>query len=345
VNCTYGFPLAERRDCCCVPCERHERTIGTEPDPGQAGEPVCHPPAAGSTTTDPDGWSVDGLNEDGELIASSPIRPFGQGGITAPRAIPHDPPPPPVCACSASASINGIPLTTGGPTLLWTQGTLATITSTGDCGPQCTAGTTTISILPPPIPPFVPGVAGFAPLPISVTAGSTTYDFPREGTYTVTVTQFCEGGQQCSATYAAEAASPPGPVARPPGSDPDDPSACPACGSDDCLHLATRTGDELPSMPVLSNIVPICAGVQLELELTSRCLPECAGDRTVRWEMTRPDGTLDALEAADLYAIAYVFDAAGTYELCVIEMVTCDGRMDRFENWWQFEATPASESQ
>lgn len=345
VNCTYDFPLAERREDCCVPSEDQERTLGTQPDPGQPGEPICHPPDSGSTTTTPEGWRVEGVNEEGELIASSPIRPFGQGGITAPRPIPRDPRPPVVCSCTASASINGIPMTAGGPTLLWTQGTPATIVSTGDCGPQCAAGSTTIRILPPAIPPWIPGGAGFAPLPLSVTASSIAYDFPRDGIYTITVTQCCQDGQWCSSAYTVEAVAPPGPVVRPPGSDPDDPTACPSCGSDDCLSLATRTGDELPSMPLLSNIVPVAAGVQLELELTSRCLPECAGDRTVRWEMTRPDGTLDSLEGVNLYAIAYLFDAAGTYALCVIEMVTCDGRMDRFENWWQFVAAPASESQ
>jgi len=339
VNCTYSFPLAERREDCCVPSVDEERTIGTQPDPGQPGETVCHPPDADSAATDPDGWSIEGLNEDGELIASSPIRPFRQSGVTAPRPIPRDPRPPTVCTCTASASIGGIPLTAAGPTLLWPQGTPANIVSTGDCGPLCAAGSTTISILPPTIPPLVAGGAGFAPLPISVTAGSMSYDFPREGVYTITVTQFCEDGQQCSATYTVEAVAPPGPVARPPGSDPDDPAACPACGSDDCLSLAYRTGDELPSMPLLTHIVPIVAGAQLGLELTSRCQPVCEGDRTVRWEITRPDGMLDVLEAANLYAIAYLFDKAGLYELCVIETVTCDGQVDRFENWWQFEAS------
>ena len=341
VNCTYSFPLTERREDCCVPSEDEERTIGTQPDPGQPGETVCRPPDADSAATDPDGWSIEGLNEDGELIASSPIRPFRQSGVTAPSAIPRDPRPPTVCTCTASASINGIPLTAAGPTLLWTQRTPANIVSTGDCGPMCAAGSTTISVLPPAIPPLIPGGAGFVPLPVSVMAGSMGYDFPREGVYTITVTQSCEDGQQCSATYTVEAVAPPGPVARPPGADPDDPAACPACGSNDCLRLATRTGDELPSMPLLTHVVPIVAGTQLELELTSRCQPACEGDRTVRWEITHPDGTFDVLEAVDLYAIPYLFDKAGIYALCVIETVTCDGRVDRFENWWQIQAAPA----
>ena len=339
VNCTYDFPIAERRPCCCVPWERYERPIGTEPDPGQPGKPVCHPPVPGSMSPDPDGWSVEGLDASGEPIASSHRRPFGPGVVTAPRPIPRVPPSPKACLCSATANINRIPLTAGGPTLLWQVGTPANVASTGGCGPECTAGSTSISVLPPVISPLVPGGTGFAPLPISVTASTIGYDFPREGVYTITVAQSCEDGQQCTATYQVEAIAPPGPVARPPGVDPWDPTVCLACSSNDCLSLAYRTADEPPSMPALMRFVPVVAGSCLHLELTSRCHWECEGDRTVRWEFTRPDGMLDALEAADLYEIDYSFDEPGAYELCVIEMVSCDGGAQRFENWWRFEAT------
>ncbi len=345
VECEHGFPLAERRSCCCVPCERQQEPIGSQPDPGRAGERVCHPPEGGTAAPEPGGWSVEGRDESGNLVASSPRRELGPGVVSEPSTLlPPAPVPPVGCLCSVSASVNGIPMTPGGIALTVQQGVQANIAAVGDCGPNCGPGTQSIAIQPPLAQPaWLTSPIAHVPLPVSVAAASTAYDFPVEGTYSITVTQSCEDGDTCSYTFNVDAAGPPNPVPRQPRSgEPVVHGTCPACGADPCLELFYRSGDEPPSMPVLDHRLSIEDGRVLDLELESYCRPECVDDRTVRWEMTHPDGTLDVLEGVELYGISYVFESEGEYSLCVIETVPCPEGDLRFENWWIFRVGPGN---
>ena len=336
VECEHGFPLAERRTCCCVPCEREQNPVGMHPDPGQPGTPVCHPPQAG-TSSDPGGWSIVALDESGKPIASSPRRPFGPGATTHPYYFPPVPMPT-QCLCSISATLGGVQVMPGSPIITTQKGVPVAIAAVGDCGPPCPAGAQSISIQPPlAVPVWLPNPIGLIPLPISVPTANTTYDFPVEGIYTITVTQFCEDGQKCSTSFTVESTGTPGPVLRHPESPLDEPVSCPACGNDPCLELFYQTSEEPPLIPLFGHMLSVEQQTILNLELASSCRSDCEGDRIVRWEMRLPDGTLDALEEPGLYHNAYWLDQQGQYLLCIIETVPCEGRLLRFENWWIFE--------
>ena len=343
VECSFESPLAERRPCCCVPCERQQTSLGGEPDPGRPGETVCHPVEPEPSGAEPAGWSVEGRDADGNLIASSPRRASGPGAITQPGRLTPVPVSPGGCRCTVGASMAGVPILPGVAAIAWRPGDPAMLAVVGDCGPGCSAGTQSITIQPPmPSPLWLAAPIALAPLPVSIAASSTRYDFPIEGLYTVTVTQVCEDGQQCSTSFNVDAQEPPGPVLRLSDADLDRPGTMPACGHDECLELAVVLGDEPPAMPVFDHRLTLIAPADVDLELSSACRVDCTRPRTVRWEMTRPDGTLEVFEGEDRYRIRYAFDDVGTYSLCAIETVACPEGVRRFENWWLFLATTAT---
>ncbi|MCK5827115.1 hypothetical protein KAH43_01220, partial [Candidatus Bipolaricaulota bacterium] len=341
VACEHSFPLAERRTCCCVPCERQEAPVGSQPASGQPGTPICHPPQPG-TSTNPGGWSIVAWDESGNPIASSPRRPFGSGSTTEPYYFPPVPMPT-QCLCSISATLGGVQVMPGSPIITTQKGVPVAIAAIGNCGPPCPAGAQSISIQPPiAAPTWLINPIALIPLPILIPAANTTYDFPVEGAYMVTVTQFCEDGQQCSASFAVESTGTPGPVLRHPESPLDEPASCPACGSDPCLELFYQTSEEPPLIPLFGHTLSVEQQTILSLELESACRADCEGDRVVRWEMRLPDGTLDVLEGDGLYHNAYWLNQPGQYLLCIIETVPCEGRLLRFENWWIFDTEDSS---
>jgi len=231
----------------------------------------------------------------------------------------------------------------GSPIITTQKGVPVAIAAVGDCGPPCPAGAQSISIQPPiAAHTWLINPIALIPLPISVPAANTTYDFPVEGTYTVTVTQFCEDGQQCSTSFTVESTGTPGPVLRHPESPLDEPASCPACESDPCLELFYQTSEEPPLIPLFGHALSVEQQTILNLELESACRSDCESHHVVRWEMRLPDGTLDVLEGADLYHNAYWLDKPGQYLLCIIETVPCEDRLLRFENWWIFKVEDTS---
>ena len=339
IECEHDFPSPERRFCCCVPCDRQSQSQGQQADPGRPGEPVCLP---GSRTAAPEGgtWGVEARDQAGRLVASSPRRPFRRPILTDPYAWPG-PTPSPGCSCQVSIGLNGAALPPGTATLTVQRNMQQTINVIGDCGPNCDAGMQSITIRPPAaVPAWHPLPFGLAPVPFSVAASSTAYDFPVAGSYTVTATQACEDGQQCSATLSVRATEPPGPVPHMPNTEQADPSVCPWCGKDECLMLSYQSGPAPPMNPLSGHLLKLLPPAKLELELSSTCRPDCETARQVRWEFTEPDGTQRILEGADRYRVPYTFDQTGLYVLCAIETVPCSNGECLFENWWIFEVEP-----
>ena len=343
IECEHSFPLSERRPCCCVPCERTRTPLGTAPDPGQPGATVCHPPAGASPTPEPGAWGVEARDEAGRLVASSPRRELGRGIQTDPSYLTPGPTPATACTCAVSGKVAGIAGASSGPPVPVVQGIPAVISVDGDCGPDCSAGATTISIQPPVVAPaWLAWALALPAPPLSIAASSTTYDFPAAGSYSITVSRFCEDGKECSSTFTVDASAPRGPVTRQPRPGEDGLGTCPTCGADPCLELAYTRDGIPPATPLSGHRLAVAAPMELALELTSACRPDCSGDRDVRWEITTPDGALQVFEDISLYALTYDFDSPGQYLLCVIETVPCGDGLLRFENWWRFDAAANS---
>ena len=347
VSFEFSFPLAARRPGCCVPSRLQRTSLGERQDPGKRGETVCYPESdeeaarlAGKLAGLPSGgWLIEGRDRSGNLIAASERRDLGRSGETAPAQLPETPPSPPACICSVSASLNGIPLPPGGATIALQVGTATNIAVGGGCGPACDNGTESISIQPPMIPVSSGSSSFIVPvLSLTIQAASTMYDFPNPGTYTVTVNRSCGDGASCSYAFNVEAQSPPSPVSRQPREG--KPEGYCSCGSDECLELSyTRDDDQLT--PLLGHRLALTGPVELGLQAESGCRTDCSDGRTVRWEITGPDGDLDVFEGEGLYRISYAFDRSGEYRLCLIESVPCTEGELLFENWWIFEVETA----
>ena len=338
VECEHSFPLAERRTCCCVPCERQQTSLGSQPDPGRPAGPTCGVPEECVLPLPPGSWGVDARDESGNLVASSPRRELGRGAVSEPSHLRPEPTPLGGCLCSISASIDGIPMTPGGFALTMQQGALSNIAAVGDCGPNCDSGMQSISIQPPIVAPaWLASPLALLPPPVSVAAPSVGYDFPIEGTYTIVVKQFCEDSE-CTHTFTVNAVGSPSSVPRQPraGETPMH-GTCPACKSDDCIELAYRQSNTAPIVPLYGHTLKLTAPSELDLEVTSSCRPDCSGDRHVRWEMSEPNANVRILEGEELYQISYVFEQIGQYALCVIETIPCPEAELRFENWWMFD--------
>ena len=341
VTFEHSFPLAERRPCCCVPCARQRTPLGSQPDPGQEGESVCHPVSSdGEDETrarvdglGPGGWEVEAHGSDGQLIASSPRRELGPGAVTRPFPRLPDPAVPVGCTCSVSVSVNGAPTAGGSTVSNVAQGAPTWMDVTADCGPDCDAGIASISIQPPLT--LIHGPTGFfvmPPLPVSTAGVSMLYDFPEQGVYTVTATQTCEDGQRCTASFFISVSAPPGPVLRAPH-DVEEAGVCPTCANDACLELAYRKESELPFTQLLGGWLILDGPSQLALLLASDCRVDCVADRHVRWEISEPSGEFVVVEGPNRYEIEYPFMQAGEYTLCVIETVPCPEGELLFEKW------------
>jgi hypothetical protein len=344
---THSFPLPTRREGCCVPSTSQRVPLGSRPGTGKTGEKVCHPEdpeeeddlGRGLEGEPAGGWGVEGRDAAGNPIGSSPLRPARPEGShdtgVTPEPIPQSPP---VCACSASATVGGAAVAQGSTVSNVSMGGMVAIGAAGDCGPSCAAGLQSITIQPPVVSSF--GPSGFFLLPtppLSATAASTSYDFPREGIYTVMVRQVCEDGSTCSSSFNVAITSPPGPVPRllapaePMGGLP----TCPSCGNDACLELACRVGEfDDETILVDGNYVTLGEPQKADLALLGWCRADCEGDRSVRWEITEPSGELIVREGLNLAEITYAFDQVGEYTLCIIEIVPCPDGDARFERWW-----------
>jgi len=343
ISCVFRFPLASRRPGCCVPSRTSKTPIGTKPDPGREGG-ICLPPPE---TPSGGSWGVKARDRAGDLIGESPQRRLG-GGIPVPPATPiplPQPEPACVCECAISATFDGAKVSPG-MTVTLQQGTMVNIGATGGCSPCCGPGVKSIAIEPPLIAPrwLTNPIVGF-PLPVTVQAATTAYDFPEPGTYTITVTQLCADGTECSCTFNVDAFGVPGPVARQPRTDAETTSgACPSCGSDECLELDYQLGEEMPMLPMPEDHRVNVPEGEIFLELESFCRRDLDIDRTIRWEMSYPDGSLTVREGVNLYQTDYDLSEPGIYALCIIEMIPTtevpEGRLF-FENWWIFEVETA----
>jgi len=344
IDCSYD-PQPERRPGCCVPSQRTADSQGTQPDPGQSGEAVCHPSEEDAAEKNPDGWFVEAHDESGDLVGTSPIRTCGDGEAGESTSL--DPKPHSVvgCACSVSAAVDGIPVTPGGPALAMQRGVQAGIAVTGSCGPDCGLGTQSITVQPPAdatawlVNPFA-----VAPLPVIVAGPTTTYDFLVAGVHEITARQLCEDGQECASTFDVH-------VAEAPDHVPADPAdggvsvGCPVCGSDECLVLSFQYHGEPPLIPLLGRWLALSALDVLDFEVSSFCRADCTGERRVAWEVCTPRGERLVFEDIDLYRISYAFKDVGQYSLCVVETVRCPEGDLRFENWWKFRVEPQAEDE
>ena len=334
VSCEHSFPLSERRACCCVPCQYESTSLGSAPDPGGVGTPVCLPP--GATSGAPGTWEVQARDEDGRLVGESPRRLLGSGGITEPREIPTTRPG---CDCAISGSLDGASVSPGA-LILAPSNVPVVISAGGGCGAPCAAGTTSITVQPPaPAPTWLGIPLVFAPPPFSVAGSTATYSFPFPGRYRVTLTRLCEDGSECSAEFDVLASVPPSPVLRHPDTGGSSSTCCPSCGAEPCLRLSYQVDREPPFTPVAGHRLSLLSPMPLDLSLESTCAPDCDAPRFIRWEFTSPSGEMKSLEGEALYDVTVLVEEGETL-LCAIETMKCSEIEHRFENWWIFSVDP-----
>ena len=202
-----------------------------------------------------------------------------------------------------------------------------TISVKGDCGVNCSLGPNNITIKPPLVINAAVGAPIiFLPPPVTVKATKTTYDFPYPGIYKVIVTQFCEDGSSCDASFNVEITK-----KKPPKTlKPDDTwGAVPAggCGNAYCLKVLYAISGKRDFKTIRFNTLDLGKTEKLELRLKSSCFPKCKGRKVITWEIKEPDGKKVIKKDENLYEIRYDFNKVGVYHICVIETTDCNGTM------------------
>ncbi len=331
VTIEHSFPTRERREDCCEPqVERTERIGGREGNPPEGGN-VCHPESErereelGRRTLPAGGWRVEAEDGEGNLIGESPLR-----GLNPRRARtePYHKPNPidsVECECNVTPVINGNPVKNNTTVRNLKKGTKQAISVKGDCGKDCASGPQSISIQPPLVfnaafgAPIV-----FLPPPVAVKVNKTTYDFPYPGFYKVTVTQFCEDGSSCDASFNVEISEKKKPKPLDPG---DITGLSPAggCGNAYCLKVLYSISGKKDFKTIHFNSLDLGKTEELELRLESSCFQKCKGTKVVTWEIKEPDGKKVVKKGPDLYEIRYDFNEVGLYHICVIETAVCGG--------------------
>jgi hypothetical protein len=334
VTIEHSFPSRERRENCCEPTvERRERIGEREGNPPE-GENVCYPENEREReeiqrrTLPAGGWRIEAHDEEGNLIGESPIRrlhptkPAGGEPYYQPK-----PTDSAECECDVTALINGKPVNKNTTVRNLKKGSKQTISVKGDCGKDCSLGPNNIKIKPPLVfnaafgAPIV-----FLPPPVMVKAQKTTYDFPYHGLYKITVTQFCEDGSSCDASFNVEILK----KAKPKPAEPDDIvglSPDVGCGNAYCLNVLYSISGSNNFSTIRFNTLDLGKTEELELRLESSCFPKCKGKKIVTWEITEPDGKKVIKKDANLYEIKYAFNKSGLYHICVIETADCNGSM------------------
>jgi hypothetical protein len=334
VTIEHSFPSRERRENCCEPTlERRER-IGEREGDTPEGENVCYPENEREReeiqrrTLPAGGWRIEAHDEEGNLIGESPIRRLHptkpSGGEPYYQPKPTDSAE---CECDVTALINGKPVNKNTTVRNLKKGSKQTISVKGDCGKDCSLGPNNIKIKPPLVfnaafgAPIV-----FLPPPVMVKAQKTTYDFPYHGLYKITVTQFCEDGSSCDASFNVEILK----KAKPKPAEPDDIvglSPDVGCGNAYCLNVLYSISGSNNFSTIRFNTLDLGKTEELELRLESSCFPKCKGKKIVTWEITEPDGKKVIKKDANLYEIKYAFNKSGLYHICVIETADCNGSM------------------
>jgi hypothetical protein len=331
VTIEHSFPSRERREDCCEPgVERTERIGGREGNPPDGGN-VCYPEGEreqeemGRRTLPAGGWRVEAHDREGNLIGESPLRGLNPRRI---RSEPYHQPTPidsVECECNVTAVINGNPVKNNTTVRNLQRGIGQTISVKGDCGKDCAPGPQSITIQPPLVVSAAFGAPiVFLPPPITVNAVKTLYDFPYPGLYKVTVTQFCEDGSSCDASFNVSISE----KRKPKPLDPDDIAGLPpagGCGDAYCLKVLYAISGKKDFKTIAFNSLKLEKPSELELHLKSNCFRKCKGKKEVTWEIKEPDGKKVIKKAVDLYEIKYDFDKVGLYHICVIETANCGG--------------------
>ena len=333
VTIEHSFPSQGKREDCCEPTvEQTERIGRREGNPPEGGN-VCYPESErereemGRRTLPSGAWRVEAHNGEGNLIGESPIRRLHPA---RPDGEPYYEPPPIdsiKCECDVTPLINGKPVKNNTSVRNLQIGIKQIISVKGDCGKGCSLGPNNITIQPPLVfnaafgAPIV-----FLPPPVTVKAQKTSYDFPYPGLYKVTVTQFCEDGSSCDASFNVVISE----KKKPKVSDADATvGLLPAggCGNAYCLEVLYANSGKKDFKTIRFNSLNLGKTEELELRLKSKCFLKCKGKKTVTWEIKEPDGKKVVKKDVGLYEIKYDFNKVGLYHICVIETADCSGSM------------------
>jgi len=333
VTIEHSFPSRERREDCCEPeVERTERIGQREGNPSEGGN-VCYPESERereglrrrTRTLPAGGWRVEARDGQGNLIGESPSRGLNPRRI---RTEPYHKPTPIdsiECECNVTPVINGKPVKNNTTVRNLRKGIKQTISVKGDCGKDCALGPQSITIQPPLVVSAAFGApVVFLPPPIAVNAKKTLYDFSYPGLYKVTVTQFCEDGSSCDASFNVLISE----KRKPKPLDPDDIAGLApggGCGNAYCLEVLYSISGKKDFKTISFNTLDLGKTGELELRLESSCFKKCKGKKVVSWEIKEPDGKKVIKKGQDLYEIKYDFNKVGVYYICVIETANCGG--------------------
>jgi hypothetical protein len=331
VTIEHSFPSRERREGCCETEEERTERIGHREGNPSGGGNVCYPESEGEReemgrrTLPAGGWRVEASDGEGNLLGESPLRGLNPRRI---RTEPYHKPTPIdslECECNVTPLISGKPVKSNSTVKNLQKGKRQTISVKGDCGKNCSPGSQSITIQPPLVLSAALGAPiVFLPPPVTVNAKKTLYDFPYTGLYKLVVTQFCEDGSSCDASFSVliSEKKKPKPLA------PDDISGLPpggGCGNAYCLKVLYAISGNKDFETISFNFLDLEKTEELELRLESSCFKKCKGKKVVTWEITEPDGKKVIKKDADLYEIKYDFNKMGLYYICVIETANCGG--------------------
>jgi hypothetical protein len=331
VTIEHSFPSRERREDCCEPeVERTERIGQREGNPPEGGN-VCYPESEreregmGRRTLPAGGWRVEAHDREGNLLGESPLRALNPRRI---RTEPYHEPTPidsVECECNVTPLISGKPVKSNSTVKNLQKSIKQTISLKGDCGKNCATGPQSITIQPPLVVSAALGAPiVFLPPPVIVKAQKTTYDFPYPGLYKLVVTQFCEDGSSCDASFNVLISE----KRKPKPIDPDDIAGLApggGCGNAYCLEVLYAISGKKDFKTISFNTLDLGKTEEFELRLKSNCFPKCKGKKVVAWEITEPDGKKVIKKDQNLYEIKYDFNKVGVYYICVIETANCGG--------------------